>query len=56
MTENPLAKVIDRLMRMAEMHGTVYCRITWNPDGDEFFFTPLLKEFVEVNFEGKKHD
>lgn len=56
MTKNPLIKVMERLTQMAQMHGTAYCKITWDADKEVFNFTPLLKEHVEVHYGEKKHD
>lgn len=56
MTDNPMIKVLERISQMAQLHGTVYCKITWDPDKEEFNFAFLLKEYVEVHYRGKAHD
>lgn len=56
MTDNPIAKVIDRLASMAMLRGTAYCRVNYDADTEMFNFTPLLPEHVKVDYSEKKDD
>lgn len=55
MIENPLIEVIERMTRVARMHGIAFVKITWDAETEMFNFTVLLNEYVTVHY-GEKHD
>lgn len=56
MTDNPLLKVIERMAGMARLHGTAFCRVTWDADNEVYNFNIILPEHVTVHYDEKEHD
>lgn len=53
---NPLFKIIERVTNMARLHGTAFCRVTWDAEKEIFNFSPILPEHVIVTYDEVKHD
>lgn len=51
MADDRIIRVLERMINMAQMHGTSFCKVVYNPQRDEFLFNVILPEHIIVKYE-----
>jgi len=45
-----IIRVLERMLNTAQMHGTSFCKVAYDPQTDEFLFNVILPEHIIVKY------